>query len=725
MTVIDTGALYARARNLYLRRPLLTATLLAIVGILLAYSPAFVGARLIPYDFQTDYYPWYVDSLRAFRVSPFEMFDPYKLGGVMTFPLLGFYDLIDAAPGFFHLIPNLVGYQALILAHLVLIPIGIAMMLAARGVPPQRAILLVPIALVASALGPDLKYAEWVKPVEAYAYSFLVLGALEMLRASLRVRWAAVLGLALGYSFIYFGESAVYWPLIVLPYFFVYRDCLLTRRGIASGALAAVIACIVALPCVLVTLKLFNTIQVSESIHLVNTLGPVEALGFAGIPVSAVSLVSVPFTLGALAALSFRVMSRAERIFFGLFVVLAAAYSFATLTPVGPIVRAVYPVARLSRRADVILYLLIPVMVLLAVRSVAVMTDVPARFAAVGVSVFAVLAAVAAIAHQAALLVIAGVALFVLPLAKLRSIGWWSAALVMQWLILCFVPYWTSSWSPQAVTSTDHYFAPFRSLESYLPYRTSDSAAAYRVLSVGLPATFGSYAPVFQYYNVGADYGVIFPRALVERSGITHLHAAEIGAEIEADPGKVGSLGLRSMAVRYYFFGPDVYAAVADSLRRESGLVPLNVPGYWRVVRDDRAQPFVVADFPDHAITPVDATMGRSWIRFTAPPGASDVRLAFTFDPWWHVRVGGTADDGRLSDIDGQLAVNASGAGLRTITLRYGDERVVISLALLLALYAGGVAAVAATVRRALVPALAARRAAKAAHRRAMASGES
>jgi hypothetical protein len=245
------------------------------------------------------------------------------------------------------------------------------------------------------------------------------------------------------------------------------------------------------------------------------------------------------------------------------------------------------------------------------------------------------------------------------------------------------------------------------------------------VLSVGLPATFGSYAPVFQYYNVGADYGVIFPRALVERSGITNLHAAAIGAEIEADPGKVGSLGLRSMAVRYYFFAPDVYAAVAGALQREPGLVSLDVPGYWRVVRDDRAQPFVVADFPDHTITPVDGTMDRSSVRFTAPPGASDVRLAFTFDPWWHVRVDGATDDGRLRDIDGQLAVDASGAGLRSITLHYGDRPVAISIALLLALYAGGAAAAAVIVRARLTSTVAARKVGKTARRQATASVQS
>lgn len=725
MTTIPAASVFHRAREIYRRRPVLAAAVLASLLIVLTYLPAFIGWRIIPYDFQSDYYPWYVDSLRAFRISPVEMFDPYKLGGMMTFPLLAFYDLIDAAPGFVHAIPNLIGYQVLVLSHLFLIPVGIAMMFWARNVSPQRAILIVPIAIVAAALGPELKYVEWVKPVESYAYGFLVLGSLECLRAKTRLRYAILLGVALAFSFIYFGESAIFWPLVVIPYFLVYRDALLTRRGTVYGLAAGVIACAFILPCGLLTVKLFSTIQVSENIQILSTLQPIEAAGYLGIPIREMSLVSLPFALGVLVVLSFRTMRRAEQLFFGVFVAVAAIYSFSSLTPVATLVRAVYPIARLSRRPDVILYILIPVLVLLAVRAVAVTPNVPARFAAVAVGIFGFAALAVAVTEPEARLLIAGVAICVLPLAFLRDIRWWSAALVPQWLILCIIPYWTSGFSPQQLAPQEGYFAPFRSLEPFLPFVTPTSSSAFRVLSVGLPATFGSYAPVFQYYNVGADYGVIFPRELSARTGIKDLHAARIGAEIEADPSEIGSVGLRSMAVRYYLLSPDVYAAVAGALRRDPALVHLRVPGFWQVVRDDRAQPFLVADFADHSRTPVVGTMGRSWITFAPPAGSADVRLAFTFDPWWHVSVGRNGADELLRDVGGQLAVDTSNTGSAAITLHYGNARAVASIVLLMILYLVGAVSLVLIAGRSLLRSRSGRAAVKAQRRQVTVASKS
>ena len=656
------------------RSPIAILIVFSCVIIAVVYAPAFLGLRVIPYDFVTSYYGWYVDAIRGFWSGDLSAYNPYGTAGIPGFTLLGDFDPIDALPALFHQIPSLVGYQALVLGHLAFIPIGLAMVAYARGANSRQMLLVAAPVIACIGIGPELKYIEWSKPVEAYCYGFLVMGFLELLRTRLRLRYAVGLGASLAYAFIYFGEN-VYWPLFVIPYVIIARQAFLNRRGILLLIVAVVVALGLALPSAIVAIKFFQTIDIAQhAFTMASDIAPIEVLGYLGVPASGgdLSLAFLPFCLVVFAFFGIRGMGRAERFLFGCFTVSAAVYALGEATPFVRIVQFVYPIARMSTRPDAVLYALIPVVAAAAVCGIVSIRTISARWAGAVIGAYCLFAVLDLGLRADPTWRIVAAVLLVIPLIFARDIRWWSLGLVAQWLVLACIPFWHSSWAPQPLAYAGGPFTPYTNILQYLPRPNTDSLSLYRVANVALPAEFGGLSGVLPFYSVGADYGALFPHVLLEKLQIPSIHDAYIAAEVVANPLIVGSPGMRDLAVRYYFLNPEVFRQVGARLQESPGLVNVPSAGPWIVIRDDLARPFVFG-VRGKSVVPISASVERGHVRLVVPPGLERIELSFNYDTWWHA----TSDDHSVSDpvLDdgGQLALDTRSLSGRTIDLRYGN----------------------------------------------------
>jgi hypothetical protein len=686
--------------RLYLRRPGLVTIALSALALGVLWHGPLLGTVVMPYDFQSADYPTFIDAVRAAKFDPFSVYNPFNDAGQITSNLFATYDplawLAVVSPGY-------PGYSALALyylAHLLLIPVGLVLVAWANDVPRQRWIAIVPLSLVAFAMGPTLKYVQQTNSLVALGCLVMLFGALEAFRRT-GAPWAALLaGLMLAYTNEQWVYAAVFVPIPLAAYAIVNARALFSSRGRVIALVAgAALAILVTLPALLLDVKLDQTIEVARHLEQLPELRPADALSMLGAPSSALALVAIPSALLALVILAFRRMTPWERRVYGAAMLVLVLYGFAELTPFAAIFRKIYLPAGFIRRPYSAWYVIVPLMLFLATRSLATWSPRTVQAATLLSAVGLGIACLQGTSWAAALVVGAALAVtFWRPILPVLL-----AAMIAQWAVIDWIPFERSTWHPQPIAPAGAYFAPYETLRPILPFESSSSARGYRVANVGLPAEFGPSAGAFAVYDVAADYNTFFSHELVTELGTDQLHAVDLLPYFQAHPDALGGTPWERLAVRYYLFGPPEFSALQPVIRANAHLRVVPVESYWKVVEDTHAAPFVAAVADDGASASVDAAMTRDSFTLTVPPRASTIRFAQVYDPWWHAFAGGTDVSSAVRDDGGQLALDARALRGRTVTLRFSSRRTTLALALALAAQlAVGVFFVALAVRAAL-----------------------
>lgn len=664
-------------------------SLLACAAIIWAHYGAFIGTELIPYDEITDYYPWYVNALHSAREDIFQSLNPYKLGGMPNMHLLAQYDLFYWLPLLVRSTPGLVGHQLMGLSHLFMIPaalVWVAWLHRARG---PGLLGVAALGVVAAFIGPALNYQQHINAVESYCWGFVALACFETWLE--RGGFSAILfcALALVYAFNRFSTLAVFWPLFLLPYAVLSRDRI-TRHARWAGQLlvAGALALTLVTPFLMQGWHLWHLIAASVELQVNNTLTPVTVFDALGFPMAA-SIIAIPSLLLLLSGRAVARLPLAQRVLYWLFIALAFVYSFAQLTPFCDLFRKLYPPAAFFRRPYAILYVLLAVLFfVIAQQWTRLFKPVPVRWAALLTAVL-VAGGLAFLGfdrtHWKATIIVSGLAVAAVWNARRWQVV--AAALVLQWAVVCYRPFLNSQWHDVPITPygpTDDY----AHLSHFLPGHTHDSRQLFRVVSVGLPATFGAYSSVVEYYNAAPDYSTIFPRELIRKTGIENPHAAEIGGVFLQHPELVGSRSMEELSVRYYFFSPPLYETLRPRLHLGAGtLREVPVQSYWKVVEDTAYHPFVASEDERGRISEAPALVQTDRLTFAVPADSALIDLGFIYDSWWHLTVDGAAGDASVVDNGGQLQVRSAALRGRNVTLHYGSQPFSAAVVLALCCY--------------------------------------
>lgn len=670
----------------YDARPASITLLLSAAALLLVWSAPLFGGAVIPYDYQAAHYPWYVDAIRAARYSPFCLYNPFNDAGVPAWNLFAFNDPVQWLPV---LLPSLPGYtalQSLELAHLILIPIGLLLVAWANDVSKRRWILIVPLSLAAYAMGPTLKLMQQSVGIVAYAYVVLLFGALEAFRRSGSVHFAVLAGVCAAYVFEAFVYPAIFLPIALAAYAYGNRRQLFATRRRAIAILAASVAAVlIASPALLISVKIDRSLEIAY--HLVQVALPLpEALTILGAPSAALALVAIPSAVLALAASAFAGLDGTRRWSYGVAAALLVLYGFGDVTPFGPFFRHVYPLADLVRRPYATWYVLLPFVLVLA--TIGLRT--------VDVRVVRMMTAVSLVATAVAAALGAGAIAVVAILLSLFGTVWRPSVVVLvavataQWLIIDWIPFSQSDWRPKPIPAAERYLNPYRDVAAYLGGPRSSSLDAFRIANIGLPAQFGPSAGMFQYYNVAAESNTFIPHDLVRELRTGALRATALPKYFQNQPDAFASAPWKRLSIRYYLFGPDVFAALPLSALAKRGLHVVPTASYWRVVEDDSAEPFVVGILSGGGHLPIDAAMTRDSFRLTVTPGTDTIRFAQNYDTWWHAYDDRGVDrSSLLRDDDGQLALSAQGLTGRRVLVTYADRAASIAIAVTIAVQLG------------------------------------
>jgi hypothetical protein len=669
--------------RVYDRRPLTITLSLSALLLLLVWNAPFFRGAVIPYDYQTAHYPWYVDAVRAARYSPFCLYNPFNDAGQPTWNLFAFNDPIQWLPALGRLLPGYTALETLELAHLILIPIGLLLVAWANDVPRRRWIFVALISLAAFAMGPTLKYMQQSVGIVAYAYVVLLLGALEAFRRSGGIWFALLAGVSAAYVFEAFIYPAIFLPIALLAYAAGnWRELFGSRRRAAYLAAGLVLAVIVAAPALSLGVKIDHTIEIAEHLIQVQEFVPSDILQMLGAPSAALRLVEIPAALVLLAAVGFGSLTKGQRWAYGIGLGVLILYGFGDLTPFGTLFRAVYPLAELVRRPYATWYVVLPFLLVLATLGLRTTNAAVVRIGAAILSIVAI----AGIAQGAAALA-AGVVVATLAAVAWRpTVAMLALTTVVQWCIIDWIPFTQSNWQPQPIPAASMYLRPYMDIRQYLGGPAATSNTAFRIANIGLPAQFGPSAGMFEYYDVAADYNTFIPHELVREVGTDQLHAAFLPAYIQTHPDDFAGPGWERLATRYYLLGPNVLAALPARVLARKGLHVIRTGSYWGVVEDTAASPFVAGVESSGGIVPIDAPMSRDSFRFIVPSGVDEIRFAQNYDSWWHaVDDSGINRSALLHDDGGQLALTATPLEGRSLSVFYTNRQTTVALAISIA----------------------------------------
>jgi hypothetical protein len=678
-----TRASYARTvaqvlREAYDRRPATVVIGLSAILLAAVWSGPFFGGQVIPYDYQTAHYPWYVDAIRAARYDFACLYNPFNDAGQPTWNIYAFNDPIQWLPVFLPHLPGYTALQSLELAHLILVPCGLLLVARANGVPKERWILIVGISLIGFAIGPCLKYMQQSVGIVAYAYLVLMLGALEAFRTTGN-RWYALLaGACAAYVFEAFIYPAVFLPVALAGYALAnFRELFASRSRLISLALAMVVAAVIAAPAVLISEKIDHLIEASRHLEQLSEILPTDLLFQLGAPSQMLKLVALPAALIALCVLGFSHVRPQQRVFYGAVIVALALYGFGDSTPFGPIFRDIYPPADLIRRPYATWYVLLPLVLM--------MSTIGLRGGSRKLVIC--VTAVSACAIAGSLFVDFNPASCVVLFVSLAVAVMWPRTsflvgiAVFQWVVIDWSPFLSSNWHPAVIPADAMYMRPYESVRSYFGTAQAKSSAAFRIANIGLPAQVGPSAGMYEYYNVAADYNTFIPHELVTELGTDELHGTTLPGYVAADPEALGSVPWERLAVTYYLVSPSVLASIPARDLSPTGLHVVETASYWKVLKDERASPFVAALSSTGRPSAIDATMTRDSFRFNVPLESISVRFAMNFDTWWHAY--DLSDGNRtisLHNSNGQLELPAVGLAGHLIAVRYGNRLTRISL---------------------------------------------
>ena len=687
--------------RLYRRYTAPAIVLLCAIALAVLWSAPLFGRAVVPYDFQTADFPAFVDAIRAARFDPFSVYNPFNDAGQITNNLFAFFDPLAWVTAVGRQFPAYSALELYYFAHLMLIPAGLLLVAWANDVPRERWWAIVPISLVAFAMGPTLKYLQQANSLVALGYLVLLFGALEAFRRSGALWACLVAGLAMAYTTEHWIYASIFMPIPLAAYALANgKQLFATRRRLAYAACGALVALVVVLPAALLDVKIDRTIEVARNLQQLSEMIPTDTASLLGAPAYALPLVALPAALVALVLAAFRRATPFERRVYGIALIVLVLYGFADLTPFAAAFRHVYPPAEFIRRPYAAWYVIIPFMLFLSARTLGAWSPRAIQLSTI-LSAVAVAVAATQAAHWHAVAVVAATLAVTFWRPTLAIL---MGAMIVQWAVIDWLPFERSQWQPQPLEARAAYFAPYETVRPILPFEASHSAGAYRVANIGLPAEFGPFAGAFAVYNVAADYNTFIPHELVRELGTDQLHATALPAYFITHTGALGGTPWRRLAVRYYLFGPAVFAALPRAALAKPGLKVSKLESYWRVVEDTRAAPFVAAVGDGGRSAAVDAAMTRDSFTLTVPAGATTIRFAQNYDPWWHAHDASGADlSNAVRDDGGQLALDASALGGRSVTLRFTDRKVTLALALALAVQLGIVLVYAALAVRALL----------------------
>jgi hypothetical protein len=669
--------------RLYLRYTAPAIVLLCALALAVLWNAPLFGRTVVPYDFQTADFPAFVDAIRAARFDPFSVYNPFNDAGQITTNLLAFFDPLGWVTAVGRQFPAYSALELYYFAHLMLIPVGLLLVAWASEVPRERWWAIVPISFVAFAMGPTLKYLQQANSLVALGYLVLLFGALEAFRRTGALWACLVAGLALAYTTEHWIYASIFVPIPLAAYALANgKELFATRRRVAYAACGVLVALVVMLPAALLDVKIDQTIEVARNLEQLSELVPSDTASLLGAPSYVLPLVALPAALVALVLAAFRRATPFERRVYGVALIVLVLYGFDGLTPFAAAFRHVYPPAEFIRRPYAAWYVIIPFLLFLSVRTLGAWSPRAIQLGTI-LSAVAVALAAAQTTHWHAVAVVAATLAVTFWRPTLPIV---MGAMVVQWGVIDWLPFERSAWHPQPLEARAAYFAPYETLRPILPFEASRSADAYRVANIGLPAEFGPYAGAFAVYNVAADYNTFIPHELVRELGTDQLHGTVLPTYFTTHPDALGGAPWRRLAVRYYLFGPETFAALPRAAFAKPGLKVSELRSYWRVVEDTRAAPFVAAIADDGKSEAVDAAMTRDSFTLTVPARAATVRFAQNYDPWWRARDASGADvSGAVRDDGGQLALAASALRGRSVTLRFTDRKVTLALALTLA----------------------------------------
>jgi hypothetical protein len=675
----------------------LLPALAAIAVIVLLDAGAYAGTRVLGGDASDILYPWYVTALKTFWVNPAGVFDPYTLGGMPSFNFVANYDPIYALPLLAGGIPDVGQYQLLALSHAFLIPISLLSIGALRKLPPPAMWTLAALSVAAAYVGPVFKYAADTDGSDCYAWTFAALAAFEYYRVRGRPAYAIATVLCLDFAFVRFATGAVFLPLVFVP-LVAYHWGELRARSTALRDLALALAAGVAvlLPNLVMQGKLYTIIQSTVNVAVVEEADRSDVFGLLGMRLEDAAfwplhtMFAVPGALLALTLAALGSLRPRFRLLCAAVLGVLLLYALGHVTPFADLFRAVYVPAALFRRPYAALEVALPfAFYLIAAYG---LEGAPAgravRLTVIGLTLCGLAGALFAYPQAWALdLVLAAttIVLVARPWGRRLLVG----VLAVQWAILIGYPTLESVFYPQPRNPALEHFRSFRSLNAYLPPAGVRAAQAFRVVGIGVPSELGMYAGVYEYYSVGPSRGTRIPRRLAVRTGIAESDTPAIGPFFLAHPSLVGSAGMRAMAVRYYFVNPRYYdelAAVALRVHPELRAVPSD--GYWRIIEDPYARPFV-AGYAAASDVPLrlDGTLGWNGASFEVPAETDHVDLALLYDSWWSARTAGGVPL-RVSSDEGQLRVDTSPAHGGRVVVAYGSAAFTATVWLALATYA-------------------------------------
>jgi hypothetical protein len=682
------------ARSIYRRFPASVTFIVSACCIFAVYYKSFLGLVILPYDNIDGIYPYYVGALNAISHGFLTQYDPFNLGGFVAIPFFGFTDPIGFIPWLTHTVPSFWGFDVIQLLHLFLIPAGLLMLARAYDVPRERYLFIIPIALIASAIGPILEWAAWSNATVSYSWGFFLFGCLEIFRKTGKPLPILGAGAALAWAFGPSPQNAELWPIVLVPYAIVYwRQLFADAKRAAYVAGALLLSVLLALPAAIVWLKIYYTIDLgfiapSGPLRglLVNMIKPHDFLSMLGQPVPwggfAIAVVAAPSALFLMLIASAYVLSTRERLMYGLVIGVLFFYSLGHLTPFTEFFRHhVYPPSAYSINPFMAWYVILPLLFALSIRTLK-LSRIPSAALYAATAVVIVAGLVDIVVYPSLWFVTLIAAALFLVILKWRRFEIICGVALLQWALIVLMPFQASLWGPAVFEAGWQYLAPYPNLIRYLPFETDTSARAYRVVNVGFPKTFGVYADVYRYYNVASEGNMYYPRALAEKVGTLSLDELSMPKYVVSHPGWIGSSPLEELSVRYYFFNPDVLTKIEPVISKKPWLRLLPEDGFYRTVEDTKYQPFVAAIDTQGRVTPVDAHMTRDSFDFRIPQGARSIRMSVNYDPWWHASNDLGEDLTRyVTSANGELVLDASSLGGQLVRLHYGSA--LLSAALL------------------------------------------
>ena len=669
--------------RIYRSNPAGTTLVLSTLALLIVWNAPLFGGAVIPYDYLSAHYPWYVDAIRAARSSPFCLYNPFNDGGQPTWNVFAFNDPLQWLPVYLPLLPGYTALQSFELAHLVLIPCGLLLVARANGVPRERWIWIVGLSVIAYALGPTLKYMQQSVGIVAGAFIVLTFGALEAFRTTGLGRYALLAGACVAYTFEAFVYPAIFLPIVLAAYLIANaRELFATRKRVLAIAAATVLALVIAAPALSISLKIDHSLEVSRHLGAQLTellpLTKVDAAALLGAPASSLRLVALPAALIVLMFLGFSHLTKWQKVCYGVALAALVLYGFGDATVFGSIFRHAYVLADLIRRPYTTWYVLVPMLLVLATIG---LRGGP-RYLVLASTALSLLAVQASMSDQPSALAVAGI-LLTLILATVAGprIAVLVPLAICQWLVIDWIPFLSSNWQPQPIPVAEMYMRPVADVGSFFGTVQSRSSSAYRIANAGLRAEVGPSAGMFQYYNTAADYNTFIPHELVRELHTAELHALLLPHYFATHPAAIGSAPWERLAVKYYILSPAVLSTIPASRFAHSALHVVKTDSYWKVLQDDDAEPFVAGVRPDGSTVDIPAAMTRDSFTFTVPPSVAAVRFAAIYDSWWHARdVTVDSHTAMLIDDGGQLELTTDGVGGDVVTVAYSDRATVIAL---------------------------------------------